>query len=248
MSVTWDTTNNNGQSVAPGTYYVEVKSTDAFGKVTVYSEAVTVMGTLVSNSLKVYNSAGEMVDQVNLTALTGLATGFSSATGSSAAVAGSGLKFNVQVVGSNTPEQVAWNGLNAQGQPVSPGVYMVELVYAPVGQASAVVKVMPVTILDRPGGAAQTALAGAVVAPQPYVAAKGGGLNVVYTPVPGEQLSGRLYNLAGQLVEQGLDAQGSGRITLSVDRVSSGIYLMELQMDDGDAILARRIVKVAIVN
>jgi hypothetical protein len=249
-SLVWDTTNNNGQLVTGGTYYIKVQTTDNFGKITAFTQAVTVIGGAGTDSLVVFNSAGEVVQQINLGTVSAPPQDFS-VVGSAAGISGLGtaasIKFKVTAP-SGATSPVSWNGENSQGQPVQSGTYMVRLVYTELGQ-SAVVKVIPVTILALPGGSPQASLAAAIAAPQPLVQRKDGTeLSVVYPPLPGDALQANLYNLAGELVAKGLDSAGSGLCLVSTGHIASGIYELELLMVDNDALLARRVLKVVIIK
>jgi hypothetical protein len=107
-----------------------------------------------------------------------------------------------------------------------------------------------VTVLNLPGGSAQASLASAIIAPQPFLASLSGdsALTVVYTPVPGLGMEARLYALDGALAAQGEDAQGTGRCPVPVTRLASGVYLVELRMVNGEAALARRMMKAVLVR
>jgi hypothetical protein len=246
-NLVWDTDNNNGQQVSGGTYYVKVTTTDSFGHVTALTQAVSVLGAAAQASLEVFNSAGEMVQQISLSGLPSLPSDIV-VTGSASMVGGPGGAVKFSLTGLNGASYpVAWNGENSHGQPVSSGVYLVRLVHSQLGQ-TVTVKSVAVNILDLPGGSAEQALAAAVAAPQPWMAGKGGALSVVYPPVAGEQMRARLYDLAGELVATGIDGQGGGDVQLQPARLSSGIYLLQLSIGSNGVVLAQRVLKIAVVR
>ncbi len=57
----WDGTNQAGDPVSNGVYYVQVTSTDAYGVVTNVSQTVTVSRAIAQIQIDVYNEAGEVV-------------------------------------------------------------------------------------------------------------------------------------------------------------------------------------------
>jgi hypothetical protein len=251
----WFTDNNNGQQVAGGSYFVQVKTVDTFGRTTTYTTGITVFGVLTSSSLEIFNSSGEMVSALDLSNLGGVAENFS-VLGKSAAIGGAkgeGFTFAVTAVTGSGAQTIAekWDGMSASGQPASSGVYLVRLVTTSQGQAQ-VIKIIPVTLLASPDSGPKETLASAAVAPLPYSPDKdlgNGGMTVCYTPTAGETMEGRLYTLTGGMAAFGQDLEGaSGRFVVPAGKLASGIYLLELRLVQGQALLGRRVLKVAIVK
>jgi flagellar hook assembly protein FlgD len=251
-SVYWDGDNQNGQWVQDGTYYVQMTSTDSFGAVRSSSMAIAVLGAPNTASLQVFNSAGELVRTLQLSGVGSLPTDLSTDTRSFSTsvnpVTGQlqgGLGLTLKVGGTGT-QQVIWDGLSDQGQPVDSGVYVVKLSYTAAGSTT-VVKTLSVTLLQGPNSSAKLAVASAILAPNPFRPSSGQGLVLRFKPCPQGQGAVRVYSLNGELVGQSGDALSSGRITVKTG-ASEGIYLVDFEIHDGSAVLARRMMKVAVVR
>jgi hypothetical protein len=145
--------------------------------------------------------------------------------------------------GDGSTETVFWNGLGSQGQPLQPGNYVATLSQPEPG-AGEVVKSEPFVLLGAKDGSADGMAASAMVVPNPV---DGNWFTVQYQPDGGDTAVGTLYDLAGQRVAQATDA-GSGSLRFSGDW-GSGIYLLDFEVRDvTSGVLARRILKVAIVR
>jgi hypothetical protein len=142
----------------------------------------------------------------------------------------------------------AWDGRNDQGMPVSSGVYTVRLMHHEVG-SSLLVKSESVTLLQLPSASPKAALASALMAPNPLQGSQSNGEAVLFwKPAPRTSGLARLYSLAGELVAVGADANGSGQLRLPVRNLSGGIYLVEFEVLEGQAVLGRRALKLAVVQ
>ena len=249
-ALVWNADNDNGQAVAGGTYYVKVETTDPYGTISAFSQGVQVMAPAATDSLAIFNSAGELVREVLLPAGSSRVTDIA-VSGASAGPLGKGpaVLFNLTSAG-GVASVYGWDGLNGQGQPVQSGTYMVRLVHTEFGKG-AIVKTVAVTVLALPGSDEELALGAAVAAPQPWVSSAAGaaaGLTVVYPPLPGRQVQADLFNLAGERVATGKDADGGGRLSVPMDALSGGIYLLRLQVLNGQARLVGRTLKVAVAR
>ena len=61
VSFYWDATNNQGQQVSNGVYYIKVEEKDPYGHVKTITREITALQTGNFTELKVFNSAGELV-------------------------------------------------------------------------------------------------------------------------------------------------------------------------------------------
>jgi len=242
----WDEVNDNGQAVAGGSYYVKVQSTDPYGNVSTLSQGVTVLPSLGSDSVAIFNSAGELVRTLPLPASGSPVTDISVNGASVGAGKLPVVSFHLTTA-NGAASDYGWDGCNSLGQPVQSGSYLVRLVRTVAGTGT-VVKVLAVTVLALPGSTERSALDAAIIAPQPWTPAQGPGLTVAYPALPGHQVRAQLYDLAGELVTQGLDASGSGQLTVPVARAAGGVYLLRLEAFKGSALLAARTMKVAVLR
>jgi flagellar hook assembly protein FlgD len=217
----WNGSNNGGQVVSSGIYYLKLSSTDNTGNQTVYMHDVTVLDSGKQFSLKIYNSAGELVRTLALGSYTGAAPDQLTVDRNVAAFGPNGGLFNFNL----GPASAAWNGLNDAGQSVQAGDYTVQLVTENQGAAS-IIDNLTVTVLKVGGNV----LAGAIVGPNPVPE----GVQQVSVKLPnapsGSIVVGRLYNVSGELIMTVTNNQQAGRLTFNLGqhRVSAGIYLLSL--------------------
>ena len=126
----WSGANDNGQQVSSGIYYVKTEVVDNHGNTTVYIHAVTVLALGNQFSLKVYNSAGELVRTLVIATFnSGLAPDKLTVGQSAVAFGPNGGQFVFNV----GPGNATWDGKNDLGQLVAQGDYTVQLVSQTMG-------------------------------------------------------------------------------------------------------------------
>lgn len=248
----WDGENDNGQWVSNGTYYLQMSSTNTFGTVETVSVAVQVVGAGRLASVEIYNSAGELVRVLSLSSLSGLPTDISAQTSAFSTevdpVTGQpqgGLRMDVKL-NNSSQQPVVWDGLSDRGQPLASGTYIVKLAYNEAGQRTEI-KTLAVTLLAGADSPAKAAVASAFLLPNPQRASSGRPLALVFTPSAQGQGALRAYDLAGELVAEAVDTGNAGRIEVP-GKLSSGVYLIEFEIRQGTAVLARRTLKAAVVR
>jgi hypothetical protein len=251
----WTGTNQNGQPVVGGIYYVKLCSTDVFGTVTCQVYTVNVTPSSLAPTLNIYNSAGEVVDSLNVANLAAAPVNLQIQGGDSSFVSSPNPKaltptggVTIDVVlqnGAKVP--VYWSGQSATGQPLAPGVYLVQLTNSQAG-AESLVKTLPVTMLSSPNLSVQTMAASALVVPNP-VQATASGFSVQYVGDGVDSAVGVLYDLAGERVAQASQEPVSGPGVLHFSaKLSGGIYVLDFEVADNKVALARHVLKVAIVK
>jgi hypothetical protein len=237
-SFTWDGRNQNGQFVAGGTYSVVFQEPSAVGPPTLYTASATVIRTPSSSAIDIFNSAGEIVRHIPLNGTQ--PTSLDLAPSFVPDPNGPGLKISW---GAGAADSTAWDGLNAQGQPVSSGVYRVSLVQQTPGAYSTVFS-KDVTVIAAPSAP----LDGLVVGPNPLRDADGG---VIQLRLPGLQSGDPahvgLYNLAGELVAQsaGFGPQQELWVPSSL---AGGVYLVAVEAHNAGGVSARRVLRIAVVK
>ena len=243
-SLAWNGTNNSGRGVSGGTYTIKVSSTDAFGNVQTWTQSINVLPQPPSQSLSIYNSAGELVANVDLSAFSGkiiTQVGFP-ASGHGAFSVGPGETIPIDVqVSDGSSRTILWDGKSGNGNLVSSGSYTLQLSSnSSVGSGPTLAKSFEV--LDAPGIVAF----GVAQGPNPIGPMDDQAVFLVTGLATGENASVKLYNLAGELVAQGVDAQGNGRIVLTVGNWSAGIYVAVVEKHSGAAIVSRKLIKIAV--
>jgi hypothetical protein len=137
-----------------------------------------------------------------------------------------------------------WDGRNAMGIPVASGSYIAELVYnAPGGAGSTVIETKGFVVLRtaEPG-----ALDGLIAGPNPLPAKQA--LRIRVPLSPGYHAVARLYNLAGELVAQGEDADADGVLSMDPAGAAPGVYLLKVANMRGGAVASQRLLKIGIVH
>lgn len=248
-SLNWDGTNDNGQKVAGGMYSIKLQVTDHWGDVTTLQQVIQALPQAPVTALLVFNSAGEEVTRLSPpsswdgVAVNGMTLGQGSVVldgqgpqgGSSQA-----LKVTLHsAAGANA--DLSWNGLNALGRPVDPGVYTLELVTTAPNSIGVIIATRSIQVLKR----GQDLLVGLQVAPQPWTPGKP--LSVRFQPCPGLQVLARLYDVAGELVRQAWAPGDGGGMALEGGGLSTGIYLLELDLKQGGGTVDRVRTKVALL-
>jgi hypothetical protein len=250
--VAWAADNDNGQVVNGGIYTIKAEIVDQFGQVTTLQRSIQVISVVPQNSLDIFNSAGELVASLPLPALgtgrfqslamdeSNYAPQYDSVSG---AVVGGSLTLKLKDE-QGADYSVSWDGRNSLGVPVASGNYIAELVYfAPGGGGRRVVESKSIVVLQ---GSASADFAGAYAYPNP--AQRGGDLKISYPVSARYGASAKLYNLAGELISQAEDHAKSGIFTFSSADLASGVYAVELDKLSGGTLVARTILKVAIVH
>ena len=237
-ALAWDGTNDQGQAVAPGTYYLKVETRDPFGQATVFDLAVQALAAPLdgAGTLDIYNSAGERVASLALSPAASIVD-FSLAQDSFVAGASGGLVIHC-VDSSGAPQTLVWDGRNAAGQAVAAGVYTL-LPRSQAGTSS--LKAIDLTILSAPG-LEPTA---PHLAPDP--AQPGATSLSIQGPASGQDWTLNLYNVAGERVRQGGGKSGA-LLQVPLAGLSGGLYVAEIRTRDGQGRPWRWELKAAILR
>jgi flagellar hook assembly protein FlgD len=251
----WYGTNQNGQAVQGGIYYVKLCSIDVFGIVTCQVYTVNVEPPVSAPTLQIYNSAGEVVDTLNVSNLSAAPVNLALPSGQGGVIPSTnpkaltptgGVTINV-VLQNGTTVPVYWDGLSAAGQPLDSGTYMVQLTSNLPGSQS-LVKTLPVTLLNGTNKSVQNMAQSAIVVPNPVIAGSSG-FTVQYEGDGVDSAVGKLYDLAGERVAQATREPVSGPAVLHFSaKLSGGIYVLEFEVADSNVALARHVMKVAVVK
>jgi flagellar hook assembly protein FlgD len=250
--LSWQGQNDSGQAVRGGVYYFKVEYTDPFGQVTSFTKSIQVLEGSGGQHLDFYNSAGELVDRVDLSSLSKTATSFSFDKDSlAAAYSASGAALDaIQVslhFADNTVLTLPWTGRGMDGQPLHSGTYTAVLVNEDQGGAQVASKSFTI-IRGQDQDLSWTPLIGPNPAPAAGTALLGRVLQLRYPAGELLEPSAELYNLAGEKVSEVRDDLGSGTLWLSYEEKASGVYVAVLRGRLLSGVPYRRVLKVAIVH
>ena len=245
---TWDGTDNNGQEVTNGKYYIKIDNVDTNGVATSVTQVAMVARHLAHITLNIYNDVGEVVrhlDSVLADAMT-LATGVNlSANVISPSYQQGGINSTLTLTLSNGMT-VVWDGRNDGGQIVQNGQYFVEM-QSTDGQGGASTITKQVSV-DH-GGLSLTGTP-VVVYPNPDSQRVNGPL-IQFLGAPGLTLRISIYTIAGELVQGGITGQaGSGQAAwdFSGRGIASGLYLADIEMTDSQGGFQRQVTRIVIVH
>ena len=239
----WDGRNSGGQLVASGTYTLKLELTDPFGKVISFSVQVTVLRDPQTVTVSVYNPAGELIRQwptEPLAASSGTGLSLSAAAFVPPLDGGAALGIRYGSAG----ESLAWDGLDAAGQVVEPGTYLVAISSTKGGvvqrwqQAVTVIKSQP-----------KDPLAGLRAGPNPAGPTDTEIRLQAPAAPPGLAIVADVYNQAGELVCQlSRAADGYLHWPLNTRTPASGLYVAVVRARDGQGVEMRVLVKLGVVR
>lgn len=233
----WDGANNNGQLVASGDYYVKMEIKNNFGLVSSYQTEVAVLRQALGIEIEIFNSAGEVVWH-----------GLTKTASPSGSLAFSGKTLSPDAAGSSTDiswgpkpgQSFAWDGRGSDGQVVATGSYTVRLRDLKTGAVSA----GSITVIVRPMGGGVTPK----IWPNP-LGLRDKVLSIdLQGALAGLKASARIYNAAGEMVGAAVNAPNYAQIAWEASRISGGIYLVVIELNDGSGIRQRRLLKLAVLR
>jgi hypothetical protein len=251
-SISWDGTNNAGAPVTGGIYTIQAQLVDPFGQVTSLIHQVNVLPGSTQQFVRVYNSAGELVRQIQLSAALPGASNLSLSSASFALVIDPATGQAVQplkiavTTGTGVSNQY-WDGLTDQGLPANSGSYTVQLVSVVSGQATVVATRSLVVIKAADPS---TVLASAKVGPNPALPTdKQVWLQYAPAGLEGREPRVELYDLAGEKVAEGVDPGRTGKIEITGGKaLSGGVYLCRFELMSESMVYQARVLKVAILR
>jgi flagellar hook assembly protein FlgD len=229
----WDGTDQSGDLVTNGEYYVKVDNVNPYGAVDSVSKMVTVDRSLAKVEVDVYNEAGEVVrhiyayvndpnnapmDSVNLS------SGVIKPTADTTPTAGG---TNVVMITTPNGVTVVWDGRGDNGAIVGNGRYEVTVHYTD-GKGSEQTITQGITVENG-----KAPVGNGEVYASPNVL-KGGVKATMVKVNSGMSLTVkvRLYDLAGELVKTVEGSAGANETGLDVTGLSSGLYFVVADLTD----------------
>lgn len=242
---TWDGTNQAGDPVSNGAYYMKIDNVNPYGTVATVSKVVTVSRAVARVEVNVFNEAGEVVrhlygyadDPENLSAMdVSFSTNLLQPTEGTPVPGGT----NVVYITSTNGMRLEWDGRSDSGAIVTNGHYDIEVHYIDGhGGESAVTRGIIVQSTNERGEE---------VYAQPNVLADGQTTTIVkIDSARGYTLTAQLYDVAGELIRTVAGDMGTNAVMLDVKGLASGMYIVVVELKDADGKFAgRQITKIAI--
>jgi flagellar hook assembly protein FlgD len=230
---TWDGTNQSGDPVSNGVYYVKVDNIDANGVDTSVSETVTVSRSIAKIQVNIYNEAGEVVKHLYAYADDPGNMNLGNVTFSTNVIK--------PTVGTPTPNgtgdltltfpngvTVTWDGTNDSGQLVTDGTYEVEVNWTD-GKGGQQVTTHNVTVERGTGSPA-----GGTVFAAPNILTGGSTWTTVQiNSTLNLTLTASVYDIAGELVKRPMvGPTGNGTVPVDLSGLASGLYFIVVNISD----------------
>ena len=230
---TWDGTDQNGDPVTNGQYYVKVDNVNSYGVDDSVSKMVLVNRSIAKIQVNIYNEAGEVVrhlvsyadDPGNLS-LSGVNLSANVIQPSETTGAGSAVTIT-----SSNGMTIIWDGKSDTGSIVNNGTYQVELHYTD-GKGGE--QVFTRSIMVKSSN--QSITSGKVYA-KPNLLSKGATKTTITvnstTPFT---LVAHIYDVAGELLFT--SKPGFGSVDLDFSGVSSGLYFVATDLINAEGGIA----------
>lgn len=241
-NLVWLGTNDQNQYVSGGIYTVQVKLTNSFGQVSSWTQSVSVMPPPATQTLSIFNSAGELVYSFNLSQfanppLNGLGIG---GNGKDAFAPGNGNSIQfVMSDSSGNPDSVSWDGRSSAGQLVASGSYVAELVTLSGAASSSVSKGF--IVIEGP-----QASFGVSEGPNPIGPGQHRAVFEIFGMQAGEYAAVKVFGLDGELVGRTSGDVGENLFSIGCDHWAAGIYVAEVDLFSGTSIASRKICMIAV--
>jgi hypothetical protein len=244
---TWNGTNNSGNEVANGKYYIKIDNLDPLGAVESQTLQAMVSRHLAQVTVNIYNEAGEVIRQLyeSTADFQSLSSGVTlSATTLSPGYTGSPASSLTLTLSGGTV--LAWDGRNGDGNFVTNGEYFIEIqTNDGQGGTSTVTKAVMVFSngLNPAGGSV-------VVYPNPWSAASGRKQVNFFLGTPNMTLRVNIYSLAGELVARtsGLPGSSTAVWDFSDQKVASGLYIAVVAIQNSAGGSVRQMRKIAVIQ
>jgi hypothetical protein len=244
----WNGTDNLGQEVTNGEYYIKIDNINSSGAISSVTQVATVARHLANLDVVVYNSAGEVIrhlEQFTSDAVT-LATSLSLSSSTISPSYQGGLNSTTSINLSDGTSLV-WDGKSDSGQIVTNGQYFIS-VTSNDGQGGNYVVTKEVTVLHK---GLNIAPGGVLVYPNPESnRINGSQINFAANSNIPLTLNVNIYTIAGELVQRVEGQPGTSQLTWNFSSLSlaSGLYLADIEIYDPTGAVQRQVSKIVIVH
>jgi flagellar hook assembly protein FlgD len=243
----WDGTNDGGQQIGQGQYFLKFTVTNQYGQVETTIEEVTVLTAQQYVKLKIYNSAGEVVRTIETPYIPGTVIGNLGVDD----VVAVGKGYNSVQVEYAPGQIITWDGNNQSGTTVDSGIYVMKVEIA-TADGYKVMATKSVTVLNA--GKAGV-ISGEKIYPNPVVISGGatGKATIQWTPSGPGRVTVYIYNMASELIRKMETDLLSSALdwdltTTSGKPVSNGVYVIVLQAKRDTGETEIKIMKLIIIK
>jgi flagellar hook assembly protein FlgD len=239
----WLGLDENGNEVSNGTYLVQIENVDRTGLVTTVTKSVSVIRSASLVTVRVYNEAGELVWETELTENVTEAMGQVSLSTDEVDPGSDHVDKNSVVIDLGGEGEVVWDGRDSAGNIVGNGAYLVEVRVQTGGEE--VLFTRTVTVLH---GELEV-FDGISISPNPVINAG----SVTISTIGGDvsYLTVNIYNLAGELIRK-LHTQGNS-VEWGLDitqgwPVAGGVYVAVVEAVGSDGTREQQLVRIVVLR
>jgi flagellar hook assembly protein FlgD len=242
---TWDGTNQAGEPVSNGEYFIKIDNIDPYGTVETLTEKVTVHRPLSRVQVTIYNSAGEAVRTLwaevenpqDLVTSVALSRGTLKPS-SGPSVPGAGNEVEITL---SNGVVLVWDGRNDEGTIVDSGQYYVEIL-SEDGKGAQIVITREVAVIN-----AADISVGVLVAAPNVVEAGDAGTKFMLTTSGFYTLRVGVYNTAGELVRKIQGLPGANEAWWESRGFANGLYIAVVEVLTPEGGIADRAVRKIVV-
>ena len=224
----WDGKNDQSRAVDGGYYYLKIDTMDSFGKVTSQSFGAQVLPAAQGHRLVVYNSAGEIVVELDVEGLPEAGEMRVDDPLLTSSMDAQGQQQNpLQIILVDAQQQehsLTWDGKNSQGRAVSSGRYLLQYRSpASPGYPSTTLSAS-ITVL-----AAATPAEEIMVAPNPVQAGEGRTFLFYQADPWARALEVKIHDVSGRLVAGYPLINNTGPAEIDLGSLARGVYIVTVQ-------------------
>jgi flagellar hook assembly protein FlgD len=252
----WDGTNQNGQDVGQGVYYIKMSVVDEFGHTVSIIKDISLVRSEEYTRLSIYNSAGELVRRI--TDYNQIASTSIDLSGMDDPIyVGTGALVPLKI---GPSASVSWDGKNSEGNTVANGIYEVQ-VEIKTADGYKVVSSRSITVMATDDQSVLTDPSNAKAFPKVYpnpMTYMGDDFTTQtatiewFAAVPG-RITIRIYNVAGELVKSIPADLAAKSVKWDVrteggESLASGLYVFVLQARTLDGKTETRMTKWSLIK
>jgi flagellar hook assembly protein FlgD len=241
ITIVWDGLGQSGEFLANGAYVVKVESVDSLGMSTVITGSASILRTISTATVRIYNEAGELVYSWQQAAggllpsdieIQGTVIDPSLPAGSP----GSTLDLRLGTL------SLPWSGRDESGQILANGEYLLEITLEQGGVRTVITET--VTILSS----SKSQVASIKLNPNPV---SGNGLVEIRVQSGALSLRVKAYTVSGELVRK-LESPGDSLLwdlkDASGSPVSAGIYVLLVETANSQGSTARSLSRLVVLR
>jgi len=223
----WDGTNDNGQEIKNGKYYIKITTRDKYGHTEVKVKDLTVVKTEEYVRLSIYNTAGEVVRRIEKEKARDVRIDLSV---EDVIYIGEGKKIEIEY---GNGAYMEWDGKNSEGRLVDSGIYELQI-EVKTKEGYSVMATKTVTILK---GKEDNILGDVKICPNPFDNKRGSTIRIEWTNIEKGEVNIKIYNIAGELIKKISGKKEKGSVSWNITtpegkKVTSGIYLVIIEGKD----------------